>query len=122
MLKIFLTAILGILFIIVGVVIGLYYLKNIDSGVSVSLLILALFVVIVGIYLLFQGAKSDESLMFNSKISSEDMYSTKNKIGIIEKNNAITQEWLASNEKKEKLRLLKMISAEEENSTKTTLS
>jgi hypothetical protein len=115
MLQVMLKTFLGIFLLIGGFGLGYFYLTNIDNGSSALLLIPALGSVIAGIFLLMRAGKSDATVMQVPKGLDENKSETTQKSNLLEKNNAMTQQWLKSVETRDKMRLLEMAANAEEN-------
>jgi hypothetical protein len=116
MLMVFLKTILGMTFLITGFGIAYSYLSNMDNGSSPLLLIPSLCIVILGIFMLMRAGKSDETVILKPKKSAEDQLGNTGikKATLIRRNNAISEEWARSVEKRDKMKLLKIAASAEE--------
>lgn len=116
MLMVFLKTILGLILLAAGIGMGYYYLSNIDNGASALLLIPALCIPAAGIYLLLKAGKSDATIILKPKGLTEAVKDVTDKDGpnLIEKNNAISEAWAKSVEKRDKMKIIEMAASAEE--------
>ena len=119
MLKVIVKTISGMFFVAMGIGIIYFYLTHIDNGSSPLLLIASFCTIIVGIFILVNAGKSDETVIQKQKFPSDNQAeeARKQSVNLIERNNAITQDWLKSSEKRDKLKLLEMAANEEKNAS-----
>jgi len=109
MLKVLLNTIVGIGLFIGGFGLAYYYLANIDNGDSGLLLIPAFGMVIASVFMFMRAGKSDETVILN-KQTAETQNSAPKQGDLLKKNSQITQEWMKSVEKRDKMRMLEIAS------------
>jgi len=113
--KIILKTLLGLAVSLAGLYLAYYYVSNLDTS-SFLIIIFSLVLIIVGIALLLRIGKSGETIMANFQRTNlnENKSESENKENFIEKNARISNEWVKSVEKKDKLRTLEIAAAAEE--------
>ena len=97
---------LGILLLFAGIYVGYLYLKSLDSGNNVLLLIVTLVCMTVGIFSLYKAAKNEEKII--SPVVDIPKPSSSELEERLEKNNTITSEWSKTQEQRDRLKLLEL--------------
>jgi hypothetical protein len=123
MLRVIFNSILGILTTVAGFYLGYLYLKSLRETGQPLLLLLAFPLIIFGIVLLVRTSRSDESLVIATyqedlKPNSPETDVTEKVGNIMEKNNQILNDWIKESEKRDKMKILEIAAAEEEESEK----
>jgi hypothetical protein len=112
--KIILKTFLGLVVVALGFCLAFFYLIKIDDGWTILLLIPALVLIILGGYLLMRAGKSDATVIKKPiPLSSKDI-SREGLEDVFDKNNQLSSQWAKTVEKRDKLKLLQISSAAEE--------
>ena len=112
MLKVILKTLLGLLISALGFCLAFYYLIEMENGCTFLILIPALILIIFGGYLLIRAGKS-EATVIKKPDMSKDIF----KDGledVFNKNNQLSSQWAKTVEKRDKLKLLEITGAVEE--------
>lgn len=111
-LKVILKTFLGLLIAALGFCLAFFYLIKINDGCTPLLLIPAIILIIVGLRLLMRAGESDATVIKKpempkdvAKEGLEDMFN---------KNSALSSKWAKTVEKRDRLKLLEISGAAEE--------
>ena len=113
MLKIILMTIMGLCITLIGFYIAFFYVTGIDQGRSPWLLLLTPIFVAIGVYLLLQAGKLDDSVVAKAKIDKSEK---KVSVSILERNNKLSDEWSKTVDARDRLKLLEMSAKAKETS------
>jgi len=112
MLKVILKTFLGLLVCVLGFSFGFFYLIKIDDSWAPLLLIPTLLLVIFGGFVLMRAGKSEATV-----IKKPDLSKDITKVGledVFAKNSELSSKWSKTVEKRDKLKLLQISSAAED--------
>jgi len=112
MLSVILKTLLGLLISALGFFLGYFYLSEMEKGCTPLLLVPAFFLICLGVYILIKAGNSEETV-----IKKSDMSLAKDKAGLVDvfnKNNALSSKWAKTVEKRDRLKLLEISGAAEE--------
>lgn len=112
MLKIIAKTFLGLILSGTGFFLAFYYLIEMENGMTFLILIPAIVLIIVGAYLLLRAGKSDATV--TKKLNIVNKVSKDGLVNVLNKNSELTSEWAKTVEKRDRLKLLQISSAEEE--------
>lgn len=107
--KVILGALLGLFVTGIGLTLSFAYLLWMEDGGNILLLPAGIVLFAVGIFLLFKFGRID---VFKPKFKESTAQAAGG--GVLQRNSKIISEWNQTEDKKEKLKLLKMASAAEE--------
>jgi hypothetical protein len=115
MLKVILKTFLGLLITALGFCLTFFYLIKIDDGCTPLLLIPAVALIIGGIYLLMRAGKSDVTVIKkpDMPLAAKDA-SNAGLEEVFNKNNQLSSQWAKTVEKRDKLKMLEISGAVEE--------
>jgi hypothetical protein len=114
-LKIILKTFLGLLITGLGFCLAFFYLIKIDDGWTILLLIPALVLIIIGGHLLMRAGKSDATVIKKPDILSSSKDISKEGLAeVFDKNSQLSSKWAKTIEKRDKLKLLQISSAAED--------
>jgi hypothetical protein len=113
--KVIFNTFLGILSSTSGVYIGYLYLESLNENSRPWLLLLSLPLVALGVFLLVQASRSGAPLNIKDGETTSGMPSTAGKFeNLLKKNNELADEWSKTVEDKDKLKILEIAAAAEE--------
>jgi hypothetical protein len=124
MLRVIFNSFLGILATVAGFYLAYLYLESLNQTGRPFYLLLSLPLIVFGIILLVRTSRSDESLVISTfqasgpqpdKPEKENSASLGN---IMEKNNQLLNEWTKQSEKRDKMKILEIAAAAEEQEEK----
>jgi len=114
-LKILLKTFLGFLIAASGFFLGFLYLIKIEESYSYLFLIPGIILVIVGIYILMRAGKSDATVVkkpIMPAVSKDNLDAGLEEV--FDKNNKLSSQWAKTVEKRDRLKLLEISGAVEE--------
>jgi hypothetical protein len=124
MIRVILNTFLGILTTIAGFCVSYVYLKSLNGTSQPLLLFLAFPLVIIGIILLIRTSRTDESLVistYQEPKNDEPVSPPPDKReNLMEKNSQLLDNWIKESEKRDKLKLLEIAAAAEEENEKNS--
>lgn len=108
----FAQSLLGLVLSAAGIQTIYIYVKGLDSGASVLLLLLALVLIVVGFYLLMRAGKTDVSVFKRLKnFKTKNANAEESLAKSLQKNDQLTNQWSKTVEKRDKLKMLEISSA-----------
>ena len=124
MLRVIFNSFLGILATVAGFYLAYLYLESLNQTGRPLYLLLSLPLIISGIILLVRTSRSDESLVIStfqgteSQTEKPENQNTGSLGNIMEKNNQLLNEWTKQSEKRDKMKILEIAAAAEEQEEK----
>ena len=124
MLRVILNAFLGILSTVGGFYLAYLYLQSLGNTGQPLFLVAALPLIVFGIILLVRTSRSDESLVISTyqvpKTDDSASPTPKKQENIMEKNNQLLNDWIKESEKRDKMKILEIAAAAEEENKKNS--
>jgi hypothetical protein len=124
MLKVILNSFLGILITVAGFFLAYLYLQSLKNSGQPLYLLLAFPLIIIGLILLIRASRADESLVISTyqetKSADPDSPSPVKNSNIMEKNNRLLNDWIKESEKRDKMKILEIAAAAEEDNEKNS--
>jgi hypothetical protein len=115
--KIILKTLVGLILTILGFCLGFYYLIEMERGCSVLVLIPAALLIVFGFILLMRAGKSDATVIKKLDIPVVSGDGSEEELkAVFSKNNQLSSRWAKTVENRDKLKLLQISSAAEEQS------
>jgi hypothetical protein len=119
MLRVIFNSFLGILITITGFYLIYLYLRSLRETSQPLLLLPAFPLIIFGIVLLIRTSRSDESLVISTYQNippkdNPDSQAAGNTGNIMEKNNQLLNNWIKESEKRDKMKILEIAAASQE--------
>jgi len=109
---VFLRTVLGLLFSVSGIQAIYVYISGLDKGASILILILALFLIGIGVYFLTKAGKSDATVFTKlNNFRKKRVDETQVLEQALEKNNQLTEKWGKTVEKRDRLKMLEISTA-----------
>ena len=119
MLKVLLTTLLGLFSSGSGLYLGYLYLNSLSTTSKPLLLVPSLPLTIFGIMLILRASQANERLLINDDqppvVPPENVDNFKN---IAQKNNELVSDWIKESDKRDKLKILEIAAAAEEDAKK----
>jgi len=115
MLKVIGGSFLGLLLCAAGVIVFYIFLTGIDNGGNPWIILGAIPLIGGGVFLLYKLGKSDSTVVFKAHLVASNKEGVKS---ILEKNNEISEEWSRTVEKKDRMKVVKIAAAAQEQAQK----